>query len=146
MSVEERVVELQIIEVGIQGPMGPPGANGATGGLQSFLAGQILSGHRVVTANALGKLIYADCTIADHAAKVVGITIGSAAIDVLTQITAYGELTEPTWTWTAGQIIYLGRSGNLLTTPDPAAAFILLLGFALTPTKIFIHPREPIFI
>ena len=30
--VSEQVVELEILEIGIQGPPGPPGANGAIGG------------------------------------------------------------------------------------------------------------------
>ncbi len=108
-------------------------------------AGVALGGHRAVVLDATAKVIYADQSNLDHANKVLGITTGAAALNALAIIKTYGELTEPTWNWTLNQPVFLGANG-LLTQTVPTSGFILIVGFPIEATKLFIEIKQPIII
>lgn len=119
---------------------GPPGPSEY---IAQHIAGASLGGHRAVVLDNTEHAIYADKDTPQHATKVLGITTGSAIADSSVPIQTYGEITEPSWAWTPGLPVYLGTNG-LLTQAAPATGFLLVIGFAITATKIFIDIKIPI--
>lgn len=119
------------------------GDPGIAANIVSYLAGAALGGHRAVLVDALGTAIYADKDTPAHYACVIGITQGAATIGASVAIQTYGEITEGSWTWTPLLPIYLGVNGTLTQTP-PTTGFQLILGFAISTTKIFIDIKEAI--
>jgi hypothetical protein len=134
VQVEE--VGVQIIEIAEQGIAGPPGSEIVR------VAAVVLSGHRVVTVDEDGKIIYADSANLDHVGKVLGITTGAAAQNANITIKAFGELTEPSWNWDMDKSIYLGANGALTQTP-PTVGFLLEVAFPLSPTSVFVSLKQP---
>lgn len=79
---------------------------------------------------------------------------GPAVLGVVTAIhgsnatvRSLGPVTNPAWTWTPLQPIYLGNGGELTqTTPDSSTcAFLLSVGVALTGTTMWVRIGEPIY-
>lgn len=124
--------------VGPIGVAGPPGAGG-TNESQSGIAAVTLSGHRVVTPQADGTLIYADNATIAHRDRPLWITMSAYTAGDLAQAISHGLVTEPSWSWTPGQV-YLGANGALTQTPPagPAAAFLAVVGEAFGATQLFV--------
>lgn len=127
--------ETRVVSVAMQGPAGPSGGAGGEGTV-SHPAGQALGGHRMVVLQA-GAAVYADADTVAHAGLVLGMTTGAAAPGEAATVRTGGELTEPSWAWTADQPLYLRNAGQIGHTP-PASGFVLPVGFALSPTTIFL--------
>ncbi len=128
------------VEVGVQGPPGPPGPEGGSG--LTHTAGVSLGGHRAVVLNAAEEAIYADNTTLTHADKVLGITTGAVTAGQAASIRTTGEITEPSWAWALDQAIFLGVDGMLTQTP-PSSGFLLVMGFPISATKMFLAIGEP---
>jgi hypothetical protein len=111
----------------------------------SKVAGEALSGHRMVVLNSAGKAVYADNTTMTHVSKVLGMTVGSAVLDAAIDILRWGELEEPSWSWTLDLPIFLSTSGLLTQTP-PTTGFSQIIGFPVSATKAYISLREPIIL
>lgn len=127
---------------GATGPAGPPGAAALT-----VTAGAALSGHRIVYLDAAGKAQYASNQIASHALIALGLTLGAAALDEAVSVQRSGEVTEPSWSWTLEQPVYLGDTGLLTqTAPTSPALFQRIVGFPTAATKLFLALREPVFL
>lgn len=143
------VVNRNVVETiklpGLQGVAGPPGATGPQGpaGGSSFAltAGATLSGHRIVTTDASGNAIYADHSTLAHANAVIGLTLGAASVNASVQVQSAGEVTEPSWTFTPRQTLWLGTNG-LIATTAPTTGFSLVIGYAMTATTIFMSIGE----
>jgi hypothetical protein len=127
------------------GSQGPQGIQGNAFTYEMMMSGSIMSGHRMVTVNTNGKLIYADSTVPSHASRVIGIIISSVVVDELTQVYITGSVEEPSWTWDINEPIYLSTNGQLTQTP-PLTGFLLIVGFPITSTKIFIDLVTPIIL
>lgn len=110
-----------------------------------YVAGVALGGHRAVVLDASEQAVYADKDTLTDRDKVIGITTGASIMGATAQIQTAGELTEPSWSWTAGDTIYLGTNG-LLSNAAPVTGFVLKIGFAISPTKIFISIKQPIIL
>ncbi|MDR6886151.1 MULTISPECIES: hypothetical protein [Variovorax] len=135
-----REPEITLIDVGTQGPPGPPGEMGAA--YVEFPAAVPLGGNRVVRVLA-GEAVYADHTTVADANLVLGITRGAVAAGALAQIQTGGLMTEPSWAWTPDAPVFVGPVGTLTQVP-PATGFNLIVGVATSPTQIFIGARMPI--
>lgn len=133
---------------GAEGPQGPQGPQGAAGVIIIAPASTNLSGHRAVVLNSLGEAVYADNNTAAHANKFAGVTQGASITGASATLQQFGEMTEPSWSWTPDQPVYLGANGFLTQTMPVAtsAKFSLIIGVAQTATKLFISPMPPIFI
>ncbi|MDP2786260.1 MAG: hypothetical protein Q8O38_16955 [Sulfurimicrobium sp.] len=137
---------IEALDVAEQGPPGPQGIPGPTGGSAlQYLAGIALGGHRMVVLDDAGLAIYADKSIPAHAGKVLGMTTGAANPGELATIQTGGEMTEPSWSWLLNQPIYLGANGLLTQTP-PVTGISLIVGFPITATKVFISIKQLIFL
>lgn len=123
---------------------GLPGLTGPAGGTSVLRTAGALSGHRVVTTDDSGELIYADCTNIDHLNRGVWITTGAWAAGVDATVTFTGLVTEPTWTWTPGSPVYLGTDGFPVQSVPPDAEFVRIIGNPATPTSLAFFPQLPI--
>lgn len=125
-----------IITIITEGPQGPPGGMIITCQTESPL-----SGHRFVVLDD-ASAVYADCMTADHAHRVIGMTTGASNAGLVSVQTS-GEHEEPTWSWTLGIPIFLSTTGLMTQTP-PASGFLLIVGFPISATKIYIKINQPI--
>jgi hypothetical protein len=142
LSVAPEAHEITVTEsplevtVASPGPQGPPGPSGTSSQSVNYPAGETLGGHRaVVIAN--GEAFYADKDTPSHAGQVVGVTTGAASAGNDVNIQFGGELEEPSWNWSPGPI-YVDTNGQLTQT-RPSSGWIMNIGVALTPTRIFIY-------
>jgi hypothetical protein len=135
--------EIHVIHLGY-GAGTPSGSPTVPSGVENFMAGQTLSGHRVVRSNASGNAIYADRSDAGSQ-HVLGVTLGAAIAGDTVQVRRHGSIEEPSWSWTPNEAIFLGDNG-VLTQAYPGGPVSLIVGFATTATSMFVAPREPIIL
>lgn len=148
----EQLVVLQdgaaeLLEVGQQGPPGPPGPAGAAGSaVVQAVAAVALSGHVVVAYNTAGQLVPASADELPHALRVAGITVAAAALGATVVVQQRGVLEHAGWAWAAGQPVFLGLGGALVQTPAPGAVFMMLIGQALTATRLLVNPQPALIL
>ena len=127
---------------GEKGDQGEPGLSGHVN--NEYPAGIDLSGHRMVIVQN-DQVIYADCSILDHAFKVFGMTVGAILQGSNPYIQTYGVIEEPSWNLDINLPIWLGTQG-LFQQTLPSSGFSLIIGFPITSTSMFINIREPIIL
>jgi len=131
-----------VISVPAQGPPGPAGADGPIGTngphRTVITAGMALSGHRMVTTDSVGNVVYADASNVEHAGKVLGMTTGAASEDGDAIIQTNGVVTEPSWNWDLGELVYLGSDGHLVQTV-PESGFVCPVGTPITTTSLLVQ-------
>ena len=130
------------ITIGEMGPPGPQGVPGTVGAVQ-YIASIAIGGHRLVTLNDVGQVVYADNTIMSHTNKVLGVTTGAVIAGDISTINTGAEIIEPTWAWTLGLPIFLSANG-LMTQTEPIVGFSMIVGFPISATKIFIKINRAI--
>ena len=126
-----------------QGPSGPAGAS--AGSSIQKTAAVALSGHRVVLLNSSGQVSYATNLVLANASRVLGVTNGAVSAGALATVVRQGEMVEPSWAWTLDEHIYLGAGGVLTqTAPASPAKFLLVVGFPISATSMFVQIGNPI--
>jgi len=144
LSLERRKVA--VLAVARQGPAGRDGAPGRDGTPNlTKICGVNISGHKAVTVDSNGKVIYADNTIPSHATKVVGVTITAALTNEEVTIVPSGEIIEPTFNWLPDLPVFLGPNG-LLTQTVPSSGFSLIIGFPTSQTSLLVDIKTPTLI
>jgi hypothetical protein len=139
-------INVQAVERGPRGDKGDKG-DSATGFVIN--ASIALGGHRIVKSDGTGAATYASNNDLSSSYGILGMTTGAAAQGAPLSIQESGRIIEPSWNWIPSQPIYLGIDGTLTQTPPnktAGAVFILVVGFAMTSTSIYIHIREPIIL
>ena len=126
---------------GETGPKGDPGQSGA--GYLTYIADGALGGQRVVRATTAGKVGYVDPSDPTQAHAAIGLTMGAAADGAPINVQFSGEMTEPSWSWTANQPIFVGTNGIPTQTP-PATGFQGPIGVATSATSMVIQIKSPI--
>lgn len=123
-------------------PTPPPGSNGSSIRFTE-IAATALSGHRVVTRQPDGTVGYASNDDPADVTAPLWVTTGAATSGASVTVVAYGVIDEPSWAWTPGSI-YLGAGGLITQTPPvkPGALFVAQIGFATSPTSVFVE-RSP---
>lgn len=140
---------IELVTRGPQGPAGedgPPGPPGPAGGnVVQLLAIGAVGGNRVVRS-VPGGVGYASNDNTAHGDDVVGLTLQAGA-DELINVQVAGEVVEPSWNWVPQEPVFVGTNGLLTQAPpeDPAARFVLVFGFATSPTSIMIRVEAPIY-
>lgn len=134
--------ELETLTVGEQGPPGIPGAPGPAGG-SAFqrLAGQTLSALRAVY-ELDGEVFVLDYRDAAHINLALGITLTAAQVGEPINVQRSGVLDDAGWSWTAGPV-WLGVDGALTQAP-PADGFDVLIGSAVSATRLILNIQDPI--
>ncbi|MGW5514253.1 LtfC-like domain-containing protein [Nocardia africana] len=129
------------VAVPVPGPAGPPGSGeGGASVIVTGTAGAALSGHRAVVRNAAGVWVYADNQTPGHIALPIGITTGAASSGTTVKVLMFGEITEPSWSWTPGPV-FLG-AGGALTQSVPGTGFLAQVAAAISGTTVFVD-RSP---
>ena len=139
--LKEVVEEVVILAECGQGPPGPMGPGGSIS--HTALASVAIGGHRAVI-NTVAGVAYADASDPTHIARVVGVTTASAAGGSPITFQSSGKITEPSWAWTPDADIFVGLNGLLTQSIPGAAVFAQRLGFALSPTEMWVELGEPI--
>lgn len=144
-AVQAETRAVAVVGKGGQGPAGEVGPPGPAGGEVVVLPAAIdLGGHRVVRSSA-GNVGYADAYDADHGDDVLGISLGAAAVGDDVQVRVGGLITEPSWAWTPEEPIFVGAEGIPTQTAPLDAAFLLVVGFAVTSTSMRVRIESPIY-
>lgn len=133
------ITVVTVAAVGPQGPPGPPGPDSQ--GSLTRTAATVLSGHRVVTPHADGTVGYADNANPAHCMAPLWLTLGAAVAGAEVEIQPFGPVVEGSWSWTLGPV-YLGAAGVLTQTVPTAPSFLAIVGFATSPTELFVD-RQP---
>lgn len=106
----------------------------------SMIAATDIGGHRVITSNGDGRAIYAD---KDSVAVCVGITTGAAGEGTAATVQISGELSDPSFVWEPGELIFLGSSG-IMTQSPPDSGALVVIGQATAANKVLINIQPPI--
>ena len=115
------------------------GGGGATESLNVEFDNSTGVVYKVVALNATANTVLASASDITQVDKILGI------LDSSGQTVTFGSITNPSWTWTAEQSLYLGSNGDVVTTSTiNGAAFSLKLGYAISATKAFIKIGTPI--
>ena len=85
---------------------------------------------------------HADSSNLLHRGRVKGIALTSIANLTSGYVISEGVIDNPAWTWTTGQIIYL--NGTSLSITPPTTGFRVIIGEAITATKLYVHISESI--
>lgn len=134
--------QVTALTTGEQGPPGRPGIPGPAGGsaLQRD-AGEVISALRVLYE--LDGAVYAlDYRDAEHVDLLLGISLTSAMSGEQLNIQRSGVIDDAGWSWMPGRI-WLGAAGALTQTP-PSGGFDVLIGSAMSATRITLNLSEPI--
>lgn len=132
----------QVTVAGIQGPEGIPGSSPQDLRIDAPSA---ISAHRALSFCSNESVVqYADSSDTAQAGKFLGISLNAATPGDPLDIRISGEITEPGWAWALG-CVYVGAAGHLTQTM-PTTGYLQAVGVALTPTKLLVHPLQPILL
>lgn len=139
-------LELNLGAIGLQGPLGLQGPPGLSD--QMFLdrtANGAIGGQRMVVGNPDGSVSYANNTNLLHLGKVLGMSDAAYLDGETVKIIREGLVEFVGWSFDVDLPIYLGINGLLTQTPA-VTGFLQIVGFAESPTKLFVNLREPILL
>lgn len=134
--------EVHSTTVGEQGPPGRQGIPGPAGGAAvERVAGETLSALRVVY-ELDGQVFALDYRDASAIYLLLGLTLTAAAAGGHINVQRSGPLDDAAWNWTPGPV-WLGADGGL-TQVAPVDGFCVLLGSAVSPTRLILDFHQPI--
>ena len=101
-----------------------------------------LSALRVVWEDELGVVRPLDASDAAHVDLICGLTLTGAASAAEVVVQRAGPVDDASWNWTPGRV-WLGAAGAL-TQIAPAAGFDLVVGYAVSATRLYLDFQEHI--
>lgn len=104
----------------------------------SLIAEQPIIAYKVVTTNDAGQGIYADASTRAHVDQVIGLAAAAAAAGSAFEVIESGFVTNSGWSWTAGEPLFLGNTGDIVRNPT-AGVFTLQIGYARSSTEIYLR-------
>ena len=125
------------VEVHPQGLRGPAGPSSE---VMTTLAVGPVSALRVVASTVIGAQVVNPSSV-DSLARIIGISVNAAADGDLLTVRRMGLLSDPAWSWIAGQPIFCGL-GGVLTAVAPTAVAIRQVAVAVDATTILIDPSD----
>ena len=99
------------------------------------------SSHRVMSLGEDGLLYYTNVELVD---RCIGISTHSALNNNFIKLQSTGEISEQSWNWIPGKPIFARQDGFLSQTNDDL--FVLIIGHALSSTKILLKIETPIIL
>lgn len=139
VPVERPVAVLIPAGRGPEGPQGVPGPDG--GSAFARVAGETISALRVVY-EIDGRVFYLDAGDAEHIDLLLGITLTAAGTGETVNVQRSGAIDDAAWSWQPGRV-WLGSDGSLTQTP-PADGFAVLIGAAVSATRITLNIQDAI--
>ena len=137
--IDHATVDIVTVQTGIQGPPGP----GADKIIRS--AGMNLGGHRMVSPDSSGNLIYSDHTDVSQASRVMGMTTGAASSGADVTVLAAGLIQFTGWSFDMASHIFLGVNGTVTQTP-PLNGFLLVVGHPVDTDTMMLRVLAPILL
>lgn len=127
--------------MGRRGVQGEPGPDG--GSALQRVAGETISA--LVAAYEVDGSVYAlDYRDAVHADLLVGITLSAATTGEVVNLQSSGPLDDSSWSWVLGPV-WVGIDGRLTQAP-PDDGIDLLIGSAVSATRIALNLQRPIYL
>lgn len=145
VELEAEEIEVVVSALGEKGDKGDDGAAGATLAVTKIADGT-LSGHRIVRNVDATRVGYVDASDATNGDDVLGLTTQAASDGDPIEVLVEGELTEPGWSWTPLELIYVTGLGLLTQTPPDDMAFMLPVGYAISATAMRVCIRDTIYL
>lgn len=109
------------------------------------LSAEPLSAQRVMRSTDATHVDYCDAWSAGHLDVLLGISTNSTSgAEQPINVISFGDMTEPSWSWTSGAPIFCGLNGMLTQTFDPTWIWCRKVAYATSPTTIVVQLREPI--
>ena len=139
----DEVEIVQVVAVAEQGPRGPQGIPGPAGGT-TFVrqsAGP-LSALRVLWEDHAGVVALLDYRDGAHIDAISGLSLTATPNAAPLNVQRSGPVDDGAWNWMAGRV-YLGTAGTLTQTP-PADGYDVLVGYAVSPTRLYLDIQDPI--
>jgi len=138
---------VSIVDVAQQGPAGAQGIQGPAGASNAtYTAGGSVSGHQAVTLDSTSTLIYADAATPAHAWAVLGVSLNAAASGGAVEVARSGPVDHSGWAFTPGSPVFLGLAGALVQAVPLTAAFVKVMGVAVSPTRVVLDPQPAIYL
>ena len=115
------------------------GGAGATESLNVVFDNGNATQYKIVALNANAETVLATSLEIEQIDRVLGV------LDNVGETVTFGAITNPSWTWTPEQSLYLGSNGSIATTSTiDGATFSLKIGYAISSTKAFIKIGTPV--
>lgn len=108
-----------------------------------FEAGETISALKVVRVDLNGKAYISNNEGTFPQAMATGIALNSALSGFPVDVIILGVLVDPSWNWSANNLIFLDVNGSIVSTA-PTLGYSVRLGKTLTPTAVLIDIQEPI--
>ena len=108
----------------------------------SIIAQSNFGGQRVIAFNGT-NYFYASYLTPLESIKSIGISKNAASTGTELKIQTLGNLTDPSFTWVIGEILYLGDNG-LLTNLTPITGLFWELARVVSQNTICFNPKSPI--
>lgn len=122
-----------------QGPAGPAGQPGPSGGDLTGTAATTLNGHRAVAWQS-GELVHADSSNVAHLFALAGLVESAAAAGDSVAVRASGVIAHSGWSWVAGPVWY-GADGALTQTQPSGYPRVIGRGEG---ARLFIDIQPPV--
>lgn len=133
-----------LITEGIQGPPGPPGIPGPAGGqVLQRMAGMAISALVAVFEDLSGAVWPADPNVESDVLALLGVTVSAASAGQPINVQRMGHIDDSSWQWLPKGRIFLDQEGRL-TQQVPESGYDVLIGVALSATRILLNIQDPI--
>lgn len=143
VTEQERAVV--VVAPGEQGPPGRPGIPGPAGGqVLQRTAGQDMSALLVVYEDMFGDVWPADAAVEADVLALLGVTVTAAQGGQPINVQRLGVIDDSGWSWTPGRRVYLAGQGGRLTQDPPVSGYDVLIGVALSQTRLLLNLQDPI--
>lgn len=136
LSLEQPAAPVLEISFANIGPKGDPG----DGTVVTIVAGENISKYDPVTGN--GRV--ADSSNLGHRNKIVGLADENINNGFSGQVRTGGKITNPLWSWVAGDRIFL--NGSSLSTVAPSTGFSVQIGVAASSDTVNIEVQPSILL
>lgn len=140
--IEPRSHVIEVITV-LGEPVPVIGAGQTARIVGTFVAATVLGGHRVVTTNDTGQLVYADHDDLTQRNRAMYLTEGAWDAGVTATVTAFGPVWDSSFDLIPGEPLYVGSNG-LLTQLTPTTGYLRKVAFAAEVQGIWFDPQPPI--
>lgn len=134
--------EMQVVLA--SGQQGPPGIPGPAGGqVLQRTAGQDTSALVVVYEDLFGAVWPADPDVETDVLALLGVTVSAAQGGQPINVQRLGVIDDASWSFAPGGRVYLAGQGRLTQEP-PQAGYDVLIGTAVSPTRLLLNIQDPI--
>lgn len=140
LLVTETPGPLELAEAVVQGPPGPPG------NVAHYLAGGVVQGHKAVAVGADGRVTLANPFSAPALGSVVGVSMNAALADEDVAVRTGDVVEHPGWSWVPDAPVFVGAAGALVQTEPVGAAWLQVVGWARSATRLLVRLQPPILL